>query len=146
MDRKVESFLARLEGVVVTRVEAMFAGVHVHFGPLVYRSHYGRERGTFLLWIQTGLGVVQNKGVLLAASFPEEAESEVLRTLIEQKPVLRAGFDQKNNSLRLLFDEEMLLSVYPGTREEALFWSLFDNSVSPSEILVVCSESIRFHQ
>jgi hypothetical protein len=82
----------------------------------------------------------------LAASFPEEAESEVLRTLIEQKPVLRAGFDQKNNSLRLLFDEEMLLSVYPGTREEALFWSLFDNSVSPSEILVVCSESIRFHQ
>ncbi len=42
--------------------------------------------------------------------------------------IIKAGVDERNNSLRLLLHEDVLLSVYPAEKEDDGCWLLFDRT------------------
>lgn len=118
------------------------AGIHVDFGtPSPAPS--GGQVGRISVWIKTRVRAVKRGEVLLDTPIPNSEDAKMLTGLVGARFVSRAGFDPKNNSLRLLFETEVLLSVFPGTRSSGRSWNLYDNRSRPEGDFVVFADSIH---
>jgi hypothetical protein len=80
---------------------------------------------------------------VLDTDYPlEELEDKVCQ-YIDGQIVTRAGIDASNNSLRVLFSTDTLLSVFPSTAPDELPWMLIDNRNTPTQWLIVYSDCFQ---
>jgi hypothetical protein len=142
MGHKYDPLIERLEGLRAWCIKTSIGGMTIEFGE-DQGSAPPLETGEWTVWVQTRMRIVAARKVILDTDYPLEEQEDTVSQYIDGQTVTRAGIDPLNNSLRLLFGTDTLLSVFPSTRADDLPWMLFNNRSAPTHKLIVYSDGFE---
>jgi hypothetical protein len=134
-----ENFIRNLEGLEAWGAKTSIGGMTIQFGSAL-KTEPPFERGEWTVWIQTRMRVAAARKLVLDTDYPLVEHAAVVSQYLLGKKVTQAAIDESNNSLRLLFYRDILLSVFPGTSKDDLPWTLFDNRGAPNVTLIAYSD------
>ena len=140
---RLEELLSRITGKSMWGILVGPAGVHIHFGH--EHSPSGSERcGEYSLWIK-GIIRLNDKARRQLSTPPslQALEAQLTGILTNRLPT-STGVDHKNNVLRLVVSDEILLSAFPSNKEQGHPWILYDHTASPTAYAVVYKDTIDF--
>jgi hypothetical protein len=141
MINKYETHLSRLEGSPCWGFLVGPGGVTFEIGKEIQQE--GTTRGDYTIWIRTRFRIVVDKKLVLHADFPTKDHLPVLEDLLQNKSITKVAIDPLDNSLRMLINENCLLSAFPGPANSDMPWILFRNAPDSHGYLVVNKDSFE---
>ena len=99
-------------------------------------------------WLQGGLRVKnQQEEKFSSPPCPPESARELLAPLLVGRLVTEAALDRNRNVLRLVLDDELLLSVYPARDADQVYpWMFYQRSQERVEYAVVEIDRIELKE
>ena len=119
-------------------------------GPCGFMLQFGSKRivlnrideGDFTLWAQCDIKVSGHGKLYYPRCWPVEEDQEMLESFLITPAVIKAAVDERDNSLRLLLHENVLLSVFPAENEDDGCWLLYDHTGTYTQIYIVTQREI----
>lgn len=136
-----ERLLSQIVGLPLWKLIVSPAGMTMDFGG-EHDLGKGYSCGEFCIWVECRLRLVIARKEVFGTGFPLEREGDEIRSLIQNLAITRTGIDDRDNSLRLMLSEKVLLSAYPGTRASECGWRFQDWRTEPHSWFAVYSDAL----
>ncbi len=144
IQRQALDMVSKLIGLPAWGPQVGPAGMTLQFGRKSVVA--GVEEGDLSLWIKCEVKISGEGLVYVSRRWPTPENIKEQNQYFESAAVLKAGIDERNNSLRVLLRGERLLSVYPAHDLEAGCWILFDHTMQPSRRCLALFDSIEIEE
>ncbi len=141
-DTSLIETVSKLEGLPAWEPLIGPCGITLEFGSKL-NIFKGLESGDFSLWAQCEIKVSGHGKLRYPRCYPVKEDQELLDPFIITPAIMKAAVDEKDNSLRLLLHEDVLLSVYPAENEDDGCWLLFDHTQTYTRTYIVTRREIR---
>lgn len=141
--------ISEIIGMPLWEISIGPSGINIHLGKQL-ESHFMKipiMQGEISLWCECNTRIYRDKvgGEIITDSlYPQDKNEEGLfRQYFENKIVADAFIREKDQSLHILVEPNIIFSAYPWTKESEKCWIIYDHRIKNPKGIMVYSDGIE---
>lgn len=145
---QASKLISEIIGMTLWEITIGPSGINIQLGKEL-DSHFMSiplKEGEISLWVQCNTKIysesVGGETILLSLFPQEEEETEAYKKYFEGKVVLDAFIREKDQSLHILVEPNIIFSAYPWTKESEKCWTIFERRSEKTKSIIVYSDDI----